>query len=187
MACIYHQVPENTTGEALYPLSALETFAPEIYRRQLAKYNDHSSRQRIPYQEVPKLNCLRREVLTFSPFHPHLIYRAWQALDVTLSNMSWYRLPVETIAHLPAVTYQPDTRHAGTILEEATTWLEPATFQEVSALSKATRAWYAELHRRGCKGGWFAREPHVLVRGAVPIKEVEVIDWRTPNSTSRTV
>ncbi len=177
MACIYHQVPQNMTGETLYPLGALETFAPELYQQQIAKYSDHPSRKRIPYQRIPKLNCLRQEVLNFSPLHPHLVYEAWQTLGVTLPEVNWYQLPVEAASHLPAVIYQPG-RVGEDISEAHVRWLEPTTYQEVAALSDAAKKWYAQLHKAGRRGGWFAHTPHVLVRGAVSVKGATAIAWQ---------
>ena len=81
--------------------------------------------------------------------------------------------------HLPAVLYQPSAERVGEDTpEEATMWLEPATYRELTALPKETRAWYADLHQRGRRGGWFARTPHVLVRGSVSMKSAALIDWR---------
>ena len=177
MACIYHQVPQGIIGETLYPLSELETVVPGLYRKQRAKYKDHPSRERIPYQRVPKLDCLRREVLNFSPLHPHLVYRAWQELGVTLPDANWYQLPIEAVSHLPTVIYRPDGRVGEAIPEGAVGWLEPPTYQEVK-LSEATKAWYAELHQRGLRGGWFARTPHVLVKGTVSVKDIKIIAWQ---------
>lgn len=177
MACIYHQVPRDMTGETLYPLSKLETFAPELYERHIAKYDDHPSRKRIPYQRLPKLNCLRKEVLNFSPLHPHLVYEAWQTLGVTLPDATWYQLPVEAVAHLPAIVYQPGRVSEG-VEEVHVRWLEP--YRESAALSDATIKWYAQLHEAGRRGGWFAHTPHVLVRGAVSVKGATVITWRDP-------
>ena len=177
MAYIYHHIPENMRGETLYPLGELEVFAPELYEQQTAKYRDHPSRRRIPYQRIPKLDCLRKEVLNFSPLHPHLVYEAWQALGVTLPDVNWYRFPIEAVAHLPAVIYQPG-RVGEDIPEAHVRWLEPATYQEVTALSGATEKWYAQLHKAGRKGGWFAHTPHVLVRGAVSVRGAAVITWR---------
>ena len=178
MACIYHQVPQGMIGETLYPLSELETVAPELYRKQRAKYRDHPSRERIPYQRVPKLDCWRREVENLSPLHPYLIYKAWQNLGVTLPDVSWYQLPVKAVAHLPTVLYQPSGDVGKDIPEEGVRWLEPTIYQEVTELSEATKVWYAELHRRGLRGGWFARTPHVLVKGAVSVKDTKVIAWQ---------
>ena len=176
MAYIYHQIPENMTGETLYPLSELETLAPKLYQQQIVKYFDHPSRERIPYQRIPKLDCLRKEVLNFSPLHPHLVYEAWQALGVTLPDVNWYQFPIEAVAHLPAVVYQPGLSED--IPGAHVRWLEPATYREGTALSDATKKWYAQLHEAGRRGGWFAHTPHVLVRGAVSVERAAVISWR---------
>ena len=182
MASVYHQVLDALVGETLYPLSELEYRAPKLYWRQLAKYGDHPSRKHIPYQRITKLNCARRDVLNFSPLHPCLVHSAWRALGVTLPSVHWYQLPVGALLDIPAVVYRPTAGRTGEdIPEEATAWLNPATYREITELSEETRHWYAELCARGAQGGWFACIPHVLVRGKVSVKDARVIDWQDKN------
>ena len=180
MTFVYHQVPPGMVGETLYPLKTLERLEPTLYKAQIAKYNDHPARQRIPYQSIPKLGCSRAETLNFAPLHPRHIYLEWETLGVTLPEVRWYKIPVRHIAHLPAVIYKPgEERSVGDdIPEDRVDVFNPATYEELTALPQKTRDWYLSLHTRGRKGAWFAHVPHVLVRGAVSVREAEVIDWR---------
>lgn len=67
---IYHMVPQNLTGEVLYPLNVLRTHLPEIYDAQVKKY---SGREGVMAHKVPILECLWNDVLHFSPVHPSKI------------------------------------------------------------------------------------------------------------------
>jgi len=169
-------------GETLYPLRQLKAISPERYARERAKYDDHPARRRIPDQRIPKLNCTRQDVLNFAPVHPHLIFRAWLDLGVTLPPTLGLRVPVTRIAARPAVLYQPtfDGRGGETLPEAHVTWFDPADYHELRALPRETLEGYAQLHGRRQKGAWFARLPHVLVRGSVSAAGLGPLDWSKP-------
>ncbi len=155
---------------------------PGHYARELAKYDDHPSRRRIPHQRVPKLECRRQDVLNFAPAHPHLIYRAWLELGVRLPAAWWFGIPIKRISGQPAVTFYPAAEHrVGSDIPNARVcWFDAASYRELRTLPESTLQWYAHLHLRGQKGAWFAGLPHVLVKGAVSVGGLEHFDWRVP-------
>ncbi len=48
MSTIYHLVPEAMRGEMLLPLSDLLTVFPDLYSKEVKKYDDHPQRQKLP-------------------------------------------------------------------------------------------------------------------------------------------
>ena len=50
-------------GHDLLPASAWETQDPQRFQNYLHKYQDHPQRQKLPYQEIPRLNCRWMDVL----------------------------------------------------------------------------------------------------------------------------
>ena len=74
MEYIYHAVPKNLDGSILYPLFSLKDKFPDLYEKEIKKYDDHPQRKLLPFKKVPKLNCSRGDVLHFSPIHPNLIF-----------------------------------------------------------------------------------------------------------------
>ena len=180
MAFVYHQVPADMVGETLHPLGTLERLEPSLYKAQVAKYDDHPARKRIPHQKVPLLGCSRAETVNLAPLHPRHIYLAWAALGVTLPEMRWYKIPVRCTEGLPTVVYQPREGRSvgGDIPENMVELFDPEIYEELTALPQRTRDWYLSLHNRGLRGAWFVHVPHILVRGSVSVREAEVIDWR---------
>ena len=179
MAFVYHQVPAGMVGETLYPLGTLERLEPSLYKAQVAKYDDHPARKSIPHQNVPILGCSRAETVNLAPLHPRHIYLAWEALGVSLPETRWYKIPIRYI-NLPAVVYEPGEGRSvgGSIPESMVELFDPETYEELTALPPRTLEWYLSLHNRGRRGGWFVHVPHILMRGAVSVREAEVIDWR---------
>ena len=165
-------------GDTLYPLADLETSNPELYARELSKYGDHPARRRIPQARVAKLGCARRETLNFAPVHPQLVYRAWADLGVTLPATLWFAIPVERLRELPAAVYRPSGGNVGADLTDAeVSWFDAEAYRELIELSPETLGWYRELRETGRCGGWFARTPHVLVKGSVSVAGLEPFAW----------
>ena len=179
MPYLYHLKPEPMRGDTLYPLNQLKHVDPALYRRQLAKYDDHPRRKTLPNRVIPKLDCLWNDVLHFSPVHPCLIYQAWLELGKKLKETTFYRVPVAQVAAHPAVIYTlPQKKQLDTNLPESCVeWLDTTAFTELEVLPPATVEWYARLRRRKQVGGFFVGIPHVLVKGAVKINEENSIGW----------
>ena len=177
-ANVYHACPPEMFGDTLSPLADLETSHPELYARELSKYGDHPARKRIPQAHVAKLGCARRETLNFAPVRPQLVYRAWADLGVPLPATLWFAVPVERLEELPAVVYRPSGHNVGADLTDAeVSWFSAETYRELSELPPETLEWYRKLYETGRRGGWFARVPHILVKGPVSVAGLEPFDW----------
>lgn len=174
---VYHTCPPEMLGDVLYPLADLENLEPELYARELSKYSDHPARRRIPWAHVAKLGCARRETLNFAPVHPRLIYRAWFDLGVTLPATRWFGVPVERFGRLPAVIYTPSGGDVGADLDADVSWFDAERYRELAELPPLTLEWYRKLLEAHRRGGWFARVPHVLVRGPVSVAGLEAFNW----------
>ena len=165
-------------GDTLYPLADLETSHPELYAREVSKYGDHPARRRIPQAYVAKLGCARRETLNFAPVHPQLVYRAWADLGVSLPPTLWFAIPVEHLEGLPVVVYRPSGENVGADLTDANvSWFDAEAYRELTELPSETLEWYRKLCEIGRRGGWFARVPHVLVKGPVSVAGLEPFGW----------
>ncbi len=175
---LYHACPPELFGDVLYPLANLAELNPKLYARELSKYSDHPARRRIPWARVAKLGCARRETLNFAPVHPQLIYRAWFELGITLPATRWFSVPVRRFGGLPAVIYTPSGGDAGADLTDAeVSWFSAETYRELTELPPETLTWYRQLLETHRRGGWFARVPHVLVKGPVSVAGLEAFGW----------
>lgn len=71
MSFIYHMVPKAMTGDVLFPLKDLIEKFPDLYSKEVKKYDDHPQRKELPKRILKKINCLQEEVLHFTPLHLH--------------------------------------------------------------------------------------------------------------------
>ncbi|GHO78118.1 hypothetical protein KSD_58890 [Ktedonobacter sp. SOSP1-85] len=180
MPAIYHACPVEMQENMLYPLNGLKALYPELYQREIAKYRDHPSRYDLPQLFVPKLNCRWSDVVFCSPIHPYLIYKELQARGFTLSpDKTFFQIPIEAIRGLPTAIYYDSNAHgvAEALPEEAVAWLKPESYQELERVPEETLAWYDHLKSVGRNGAYFVGVPHVLVKGAISIKEARIVRW----------
>lgn len=171
---VYHRVPEALSGKYLCPLNELRSLLPEVYAREVQKYE---GREGVLSQRVSNLNCLWNDVLHFSPLHPRLVGEAlvragfshqprkWFAVDpvrhgFTKSNSSLY-------LHLP---------HAASEQAEDFVDFLPAQLAQFQALPEATVQYYLECKSKGVRPLLFAWVPHVLFRGRLEIAALETIE-----------
>jgi hypothetical protein len=170
---IYHMVPKDMQGDMLYPLAELQHRYPEIYARQLAKYNDHPTRKELPNRYIPKLDCYSRDVLQFCPVHPHLIYAGLVERGMSPPPLRFYVLSSKRPAAIYDVTRAaPDEP----IPEDAVMMVEHVN--ELKELPSANLAWLDKLAQEGKIYGMFVGIPHVLIRGSVSMATAQIIDWR---------
>jgi len=104
---IYHGVPASwTNGDTLYPLFDLKVRHPEIFEREIKKYDDHPGRKELPYKMIGKLNCPRGEVVHFSAVHPGRIFQALKTVFPDGNrSVQFFQIPIERVRSLPAALY----------------------------------------------------------------------------------
>lgn len=83
MEYLYHILPQDMVGNHLVPLNHIKEIHPQIYEKELAKYDDHPGRQKLPKTNIPKLNCLWNDVVQFCPIHPNKLYKGWLHIGKT--------------------------------------------------------------------------------------------------------
>ncbi len=186
MSFIYHLVPRNLKGEVLIPLVELKEKYPEIYASQMAKYDDHPQRKRLPKRMLKKLNCLQEEVLHFSPIHPWLMHQGLQSVFSDWNQPSlFFEIPIQRIRNLPAILF--DMNSTGTYVfgedesEEMFRWLTPENYQILESIPPEAIEFYQKWQERGHRGApAMARIPHVMVKGRASVQNCRIIDWRHP-------
>jgi hypothetical protein len=56
---LYHRVPDALIGSILYPLNQLKTIYPDLYAREVSRYD---SRKRVLQMRIPLLDCLWKRI-----------------------------------------------------------------------------------------------------------------------------
>jgi hypothetical protein len=181
MQFLYHMRQPDMQGTVLYPLNALKAIYPEIYARQIAKYQDHPDRVGLPSKVIPKLNCLWNDVIQCSPVHPHLFYLALQKRGLRVNSATeFFQIPVSAVGANPLAVFEdsPDDDLTAPFPDQAVTLLTKETYREISAVPEATLRWYDRLAQQGNQVfGHFVGVPHILIQGPVDVSAARVIRW----------
>jgi len=168
MASIYHGVPVHLRGTTLYPLNRLRDLHPDIYDREIAKYQDHPDRILLPQTRLPVLDCLWNDVVHTAPIHPHLLYREWVARGANVDpHRTFFRIPIERVAE----------HEIGWMTGRDVQRLDVPTYAELTDVPEATCRWYDRLAARGRHGADFVGVPHVLIKGEIDVAGLDIIRW----------
>lgn len=184
MAYIYHGVPKNLEGSHLKPLFTLKEENPEIYYLEVKKYDDHPQRKKLPFKMIPKLDCMRGEVLHCSSIHPHLVFKALKSVFPEGNrSVLFYKIPVKSLENYQLVLFDinhPDYKFGQENDAEAAFELINHNFyQEIQEVPEEAYQFYKEWKEKGEKGApaW-GKIPHVFVKGNIDTRGLEVIDWK---------
>jgi len=183
MEYIYHGVPPNFSGEMLYPLFSLKEKHPEIFAREIKKYDDHPKRKLLPNLILKKLNCPRGDVLQFSPIHPNLIFQGLKSVFPDGNrSVKFFEIPIERTHGIPTILF--DMNRPGYVFgedepEEIFDWVTPANYRMIRQLPLEAIEFYQEWKTRGEPGApAYGKIPHIMVKGPVSVKDCKIVDWR---------
>lgn len=171
MPFIYHGVPADVRGTTLYPLNHLRDIYPDLFEREIAKYDDHPQRRLLPETRLPVLNRLWNDVIHTAPIHPHLLYRAWIERGAFVNpDCRFFQIPVDRVA----------MHTAGWMVERNVTLIDWNVYTELTTVPAETLAWYERLVAQGKHGADFVGVPHVLVTDQIDIAGLAPIRWSDP-------
>src|SRR4051794_33142045 len=172
---VFHFVPEPMVGTLLYPLNALKDRAPEVWRREVAKYK---GREQVLQKPVPPLGCLWNDVLHLSTVHPSLVAAELAAVGLELPRKAFYELdvgaldPERTVIFLNWRSQEPSA-------SDESQWLpfDLANLVGLAGVNESTRRYYRESAGYGQRPLLYGYLPHVLFRGSLetlglPVHEV---------------
>jgi hypothetical protein len=180
---IYHRRPDDMLGTVLYPLNELKAHSPAHYASAIAKYSDDPKRLSLPAQRVPKLDCLWNDVVHCAPIHPHLLYLALVERAFRVNpETAFFQIPVSALKGMPVAVYVGSGLHPDRPpREDEVEWLNHETYAELRTVPTTTLAWYDRLAGEGRLYGHFVGVPHVLVRGSIDVRNVDVVRWGDPS------
>ncbi|MED2792388.1 group-specific protein [Bacillus wiedmannii] len=182
MEYVYHMVPEKLKGEYLIPLNELKRLYPSLYGDYIQKYKDHPQREKLLTRKIPKLECLWNDVLHFLPINPYYIYKELSEIGVNLSrNKLFYKIPITLLNSQQVAIYKYSKLNWNGVGEEVKDCeieiINLNEYRELKQLNPCTKEYYRMEHQNSRRFGMFHLIPHVLVKGEVKIKDIEIINW----------
>ena len=159
-------------GSVLHPLNELRESAPEIWRREVAKYE---GREQVLDMRVPLLDCLWNDVLHFSPVHPSVVVAALGAAGFEEDRRRFFEIGADLLDPAQTVVFLNSTDREHRFDPEQWSWFDASMVARLSSLPELTRAYYAECAREGWTPLRFAHVPHVLFRGSLDVSDATVV------------
>lgn len=170
MLFVYQLVPENMKGKILYPLNILKTKYPNIYRNEIKKYE---YRKNILKTKIPLLNCRWGDVLYLVAVHPSKIKKALMVVGFKLPKLRWYKIDANNLIKKNTVIYLYKNE---TFKKENFVKYSPEKLSKYNKISIKTKRYYSEEFRKGNKPLLFAFVPHILYKGALNVRDAEIIE-----------
>jgi len=177
---VYHRKPAGLIGDTLFPLNHLKARFPDAYTKEVAKYK---GREWLLDIIVPSLNCLWNDVLHFSLMHPSIIFKSLAATgtDYRHRELFWYEIPLADLIHHPSILYINSSSSLSNDKVFLPSDFEPVTasrVRELSGMPEINLDYYRESAKRKEPPLLWMRAPHLLVKGAVIVRDYQPFDWR---------
>jgi hypothetical protein len=164
-------------------LHNLREALPEIYERERTKYDQRES---VLEFVVPKLGVAWGATVNLSALDPAHLVAARRRLGVPFSSLLTrriLRIPVERIAHLPAVRYDSKTHWLNSSPGDASVPrtpperefvpFDPFTYEEVTEVPELHLEYLRRQLARKERALGFVFVPHVLVAGPIDVSGLE--------------
>ena len=194
MSVVWHGVPRDMVGSSVVPLGRLRSVDSTLYEAQKAKY---SGREAVLDSRIPLLDCGFLDTVHCSPVHPHWIYRARQeaGFDVPARSESGlgiglaFEIPLERILVNPTAWYSWRTPWLngypyGDVPSEPPSDefedFDAARYAPLPDVPDQHRQYLARMRAEGRHPLMFVHIPHVLVAGAIDIRDCRIVRWEEP-------
>lgn len=168
---LYHQLPEDMEGDILYPLNELKEVYPEIYEKQVKKYQD---REHLLDEVIPILRCRWNDVLHFSPVHPKEIQKVFEKINHEFHG-KFLEIDSKLLDLDKTVLYLYFTDGPGLNPKEIIRF-NPNELGKYSELRYETKKYYKEEYLTSERPLLFYKIPHILFKGSLDIDDATVIE-----------
>lgn len=169
MHFLYHRVPENMSGNRIFPLSELKEHLPDVYESARKKY---VGREQLMKEVIIPLNCLWNEAVFLSPVHPAETTRAMEAAGHPTDMRDFFQIDASTLD--PALTtvwlHKGNSRNP----EDFVPFI-PEELGRYSKLPMRTVVYYWRQKTCGQRPLVWLFVPHILFKGSIDVSRVERI------------
>ena len=184
VAFVYHLCADDFRGSALLPLDGLRTTYPDVYARERLKYD---GRESVLAYEIPLLGVTWADTVNLAALDPVHLVAARRRLGVSMSQLLQRRLlriPIERIAHTPAVEYDGATHWINSSPGEDVPLtpptsefspFDPATYEELTEVPSLHLEYLIRQRDLGQRALGFVFVRHVLVAGPVDVSGLDPV------------
>lgn len=171
MSLVYHRVPENMTGDMLYPMNRLHEVSDELHKLYKEGYE---GREKLLNRKIPYLDCLWNDVLHCLPVHPETVIKAMKEeglKNIQIAKFSFFEInTVKDIEIKKSVVY---FRNSSSKIEFKRA--SKVDLNQLNFVPELTRQHYRDVLKTGEALFPYHGVPHFLYMGTVDIRELRVI------------
>ena len=179
MQYLYHHVPKDFNGTVLYPLNELKQKYPEVYEKEVSKYE---GREHVMQQRIPLLNdCLWNDVIFMTAVHPQEIFDArtdagWGEIE----PQRYFRISSSILDEEKLAVYLFKENESSMRSKVGNGDFVTFDSQEMSSYAvvpQSTKDYFRHEHESGQKkiGLMYRYIPHILYRGEIDVSKAEII------------
>ncbi len=178
---LYHLVPEYMKGDVLHPLNSLQDIHPEIYAKEVSKYE---GRKEVMELFIPTLEAAWNEVIHLTAINPAELKQALVEAGMTPREMKFYQVdpdlldPAKTTIYIYQDSNNMDpenfTKFDPQDLEVHST-VQPRTKGHYKEVVASTKEFYKQALRMGKMPFMFVGIPHILHKGSIDISQFPTI------------
>lgn len=165
---LYHRAGRDVRGDRLLPLNALRRTWPDVYAREVRKYE---GREALRDSVLPDLACGWGDVLFLSPVDPGPLLDVLRAAGHAAAPVRFWTLPAAALDPEHARVLLPRPWPGGVFQPHAPDDLQPFMRDVLAGACVPPAATLARLRALppGAPLLLWADVPHVLYRGSLPL------------------
>ena len=177
MHYIYHKVPENFQGSALYPLNILDQRYPDTYANAVKKYK---GREHITQQTIPLFDdCLWNDVIFFMAVNPVDLYAARREAGwPDLPPQQFYKINPDALDQekLGVFLFKLKEQFSELTRDDFTAYRQEDMEKYAKVPPETLNYFKSELNNGAHRIPLFFRYiPHILYHGEINIDHAEII------------
>ena len=168
---LYHHVPEGQIGDVIYPLNQLKVLYPDLYGHHYKKYDGLIEKD----VKIPRFGYWN-DCVNLMPVSPDLVKAELEKYGLD-TNWEWrfYKINAQSLDYSKLIIMILN-ENAGHLQREFVQFNKEA-FDKYCHIGKATRDCFKDAKDNNEQPNTFARIPHVLYKGAINTKNLEVIKF----------
>lgn len=171
MYYIYHGVPDEMIGSILFPLNQMKQTLPEIYAKNLVKYQ---YRRGVMDRKVQLLNCLWNDVIQFLPLHPSRVFELQKNIGLIskVPDYSFFEINLSLLDPNKTVVYFKTSQGEENVEVK---WIKDVNFDDLQNVPKQTEDYYKSLAKTNELPFNYQYIPHILYMGTLDISGSKII------------
>ncbi len=172
MNYLFHRVPENIKGKILYPLNRLKNIYPQAYKKHVKKYKN---REYLLNEKIPYLNCLWNDVLHLTAVDPIKLKETLEELGFKPPKRKWYKINPKLLTKKDSIVFLFEKASKLQPTKEEYKSFKISKLNQYGQIGEKTMRYYKYCLRNNQRPLLFHYVPHILYRGIIPTKNLEVI------------